>query len=158
MAQLVNTFFSPKGVIIAVCAFVYLCFMGVNAIHFMDRYEIWSDVYDKKLFYNQQPTCRNSTIKAKLERENKCDENAVFLKTPVWRRALLDVMEGIYICSGGTCQQWFNQLMILVLLSGVFISYVFIRHTAWAVEKTNEIKNSLPYLFGPDIPQKRKIL
>lgn len=131
--------------------------MGINTFYFMERYEVWSAVYDKKLFYNQQPTCQHSEVKARLERENNCDENAVFLKTPVWRRALLDVLEGVYICNGGNCQQWFNHLVLVFMLSGVFISYVFIRHTAWAVEKTHEIRNSLPYLFGGETSLKSKM-
>lgn len=148
MATLANVFFSPKGVFITGAMVMYICFVAINCFYFMERYEVWRDVYQKKMFYNQQPICQDSGVKAKLERENNCDENAVFLKTPIWRRALLEVLEGVYICSGGQCQKWFNQLVLLVALCGALISYYFIRHTAWAVEKTHEIKNSLPYLFG----------
>jgi hypothetical protein len=148
MMQAVKTFLSPTGVIISSFMLFYLCFAGINALHFQERWNFHSHEYQKTLVYYQQPICQDSNVKAKTEGKNKCDEYAVYLSTAAWRRALLDVFESNFVCSGGSCSRWFNHLMLVFLLATLFLGYAFVRHTTWTVQKVSELRNSLPMMFG----------
>lgn len=154
--QVAKTFFSPRGVLIFGCALFYVCFAGINSLYFLDRLSYHDSEHQKTLTYFQQTVCQDSRIKAQTEGKNKCDEYAVFLSTKPWRRALLDVFESNFACSGGACSRWFNHLLLIFVLASILLGYVFIRHTAWTVEKANELQNSLPYIFGTQIPKAKK--
>jgi hypothetical protein len=144
MVKLLNVFLQPKGIAISLVALTYFCFIGINYLRFQERYQFWTADYAKKTFYLEQTICKNYDVKARLEGLNECDQNALFLMTSPGKRALLDVLEGMYLCHGGACAQWFGQLLVIIILLGVFVAYVFLRHTAWAIDMTNKLSNQLP--------------
>jgi hypothetical protein len=146
--DIAKTFFSPKGILIFGCLLFYICFVGINALYAGERLSQHNMDYQRTLVYYQSVICQDSSLKAKTEGKNKCDEYAVFLSIAPWRRTLMDVFESNFICSGGSCTRWFNHLLVLFVCAFIGLAYTFVRHTAWTVGKVNEIRNSLPLMFG----------
>lgn len=123
--------------------------IGWSVLYFQERHEFWSVTYTQKKLFLQQSACLDSNVKSLLGREaTKCDEDSLFLRTPPWRRALMEVFELFSFCSDGSCQKWFSQLILVIVCISAIIVYFLIKHTEWTVKKTQELKTSIPYLLG----------
>lgn len=155
---LTRILFTPRGAITVFITLTWCCYLLLNAVYAKGRYDYWADVYEKKKIYNNQDVCINPHVKAQLEGENRCDENAIFLMTYPWVRAASDVAQANYMCAGGSCVLWGIGILFLFVVVSVVLGYVVVNNIRWFSGMLDKWNLSIPMTMGDNCKQHGKYL